>query len=336
MSDIGESLIASWLRHVKKCQIVQTNWTVDQEIEDDSTGLLKEAQDFFKNKFKKSDNEGYDIFPNKDIDYVIKQAECDAVGIDFINKIYYGVDIAFHSNKLGYGNSQENIKKIIEKSLRTALCFYNVLDILDNDDIKVSIIFATPKMSKNEEKIVKSALESLQRLFNSNGKKVTFDNYGNEKFYNMILHPLLEGENLFKYKDYNELFIRSIQLYELSTNFANKKTKNKKKQIDITLPLDTLPSEEDMKVGKYARTELINYLKNNDIELKPLLDKKGTKDNNFNIGYPLLMEEEPEGNYRDRYYREPFIIKDKPYYLCNNWKKTNKDEINTFIGKTKT
>lgn len=332
MSDIGESLIASWLRHVMKCQIVQTNWTVDMDVKNDITTVLKEAQKDFENgiggKMKR-----YNIFHDKSIDYVIKQAECDAVGIKFINKDkinYYGVDIAFHSNGLGYGNSEKNVTKIIEKSLRTALCFYNVLQIPSN--ASVSIIFATPKMSEEEENNANNALRELESIFNKKGyKNVEFHNYGNKNFFDEILNPLLKGDKLFKYKDYNELFIRSIQLYELSTNFVIKNT-NTKKNISITLP-----SEDDIKVGEHARKDLIEYLdKNVTKELLSLfLDKEGTK-KYFKIGYPLLMEEEPEGNYRDRYYRIPFIIRGNPYYLCNNWKDTNKKEIEDFIGNKKT
>lgn len=29
--EMGESLFYSWLRHVKECQIVQTNWTTSQQ-----------------------------------------------------------------------------------------------------------------------------------------------------------------------------------------------------------------------------------------------------------------------------------------------------------------
>lgn len=31
--EVGESLLLSWLKHIKKCQIVQTNWKASSKWE---------------------------------------------------------------------------------------------------------------------------------------------------------------------------------------------------------------------------------------------------------------------------------------------------------------
>lgn len=58
--EMGESLLYSWLRHVKECQIVQTNWKVSPQwntLHRSELQALMEATDqHFKERF------GYDIF----------------------------------------------------------------------------------------------------------------------------------------------------------------------------------------------------------------------------------------------------------------------------------
>lgn len=52
--EMGESLFYSWLRHVKECQIVQTNWKVSPQWqlqdEDALERLAKKADTLFSDK----------------------------------------------------------------------------------------------------------------------------------------------------------------------------------------------------------------------------------------------------------------------------------------------
>ena len=49
--EMGESLFYSWLRHVKECQIVQTNWKVSPQWnlknETDLENLMKSVESRF-------------------------------------------------------------------------------------------------------------------------------------------------------------------------------------------------------------------------------------------------------------------------------------------------
>ena len=49
--EMGESLFYSWLRHVKECQIVQTNWKVSSQWQLSNADALKEELkvDYFIN-----------------------------------------------------------------------------------------------------------------------------------------------------------------------------------------------------------------------------------------------------------------------------------------------
>ena len=58
--EMGESLFYSWLRHVKACQIVQTNWKVSQhwelKHEAEIEAMMKTIDNHFSSKY------GYGIF----------------------------------------------------------------------------------------------------------------------------------------------------------------------------------------------------------------------------------------------------------------------------------
>jgi hypothetical protein len=61
--EMGESLFYSWLRHVKECQLVQTNWKISPswEIknEEESKKLMNDVKVYFENKYN------YDLFKKK-------------------------------------------------------------------------------------------------------------------------------------------------------------------------------------------------------------------------------------------------------------------------------
>ena len=54
--EMGESLFYSWLRHVKECQIVQTNWKTSNQWElqneDEINKLFIAADKFFFEKYQ--------------------------------------------------------------------------------------------------------------------------------------------------------------------------------------------------------------------------------------------------------------------------------------------
>ena len=113
--EMGESLILSWLKPIKKCQIVQTNWKVSKTWE---TFKTKEVNDFYhlaKEKF------GEDIFKKNSQSQLIQQAEIDAVGVAYLKdntSTIYAVDIAYHESGLNYGSAKETVNKITKKITR--------------------------------------------------------------------------------------------------------------------------------------------------------------------------------------------------------------------------
>ncbi len=77
--EMGESLLYSWLRHVKECQIVQLNWKVspkwDLQKEDKLIEIMETTNSYFESNY------GYQIYKNNSLNQLLAQAEVDVLGI---------------------------------------------------------------------------------------------------------------------------------------------------------------------------------------------------------------------------------------------------------------
>ena len=76
---MGESLIYSWLRHEKCCQLAQTNWKASNYWEvdhwDKLSILVDKFQQFYEDKYQ------FSITKGGSVDQFLKQAEIDVLGI---------------------------------------------------------------------------------------------------------------------------------------------------------------------------------------------------------------------------------------------------------------
>ena len=325
MNDIGESMAASWLRHVEKCKIVTTNWTVDIEekysFHEKFVQLLNIGRQVFSKK-------GIEIFPNKELSSIIKQAECDVVGFQFqsgsISKLY-GIDVAVHSKGKGldYG---DNIKKIIEKSLRTALCFYTILGVKKNCPIE--IYFLTPKMDKNEKTAAEEALKCLKGTFK--GFKIKFILYANKSFYEEILEKL-NNKNHLDASDTNEQFMRSLVIMDMCKKYVKQKSQEERKEEEEA-------EKKEIQIGQLAQTELRTTLESIDVSIKSnsnlisrLQTIEGTKAYFEHLGNLALLVKDRSDNFARRYYSKPLVIGKEVYYMCNNWLTGDKENLQKFI-----
>ena len=104
----------SWLRHVKECQLVQTNWKSSQSWNLSNKELLTKIMNITAEYY--SSKYGMDIFRKSSLEQLLKQAEVDVIGISFSPEPFiYGIDIAFHENGLMYGNKLETAEIVIKK-----------------------------------------------------------------------------------------------------------------------------------------------------------------------------------------------------------------------------
>ena len=217
--EMGESLIYSWLRHVKQCQIVQTNWKPSAQWTLNHQADLQVIMKAVSARFPTS--AGYTVFGKSNpmtVQQFIMQAEIDVFGsLDLGHKIY-AVDVAFHENGLGYGSSVENASRIIKKCLRAAMCIYGYFDKKDAE-----VIFVAPKIHKADWLLIDQGIKDLQNELNGLGYDFVINvicDLSNPDFQKEIMDPVMSIVN--NVADTNELFVRSVQLLQMFYNCSSK------------------------------------------------------------------------------------------------------------------
>lgn len=299
--EMCESLMYSWMRHVMGCTIVQTNWKVSPEWQlknIDEVGLLL---DLFSKQFNVFEN-------NSSLDQIIRQGECDVIGIDLSgskNKIY-AAEVAFHRNGLGYKN---NIQKVTEKVIRTAFCIYLTTSIK-----KAEILFVSPRIANKVcDEIIKS-LNDITNVFTNNGFDYKFRLIANKEFQDIILDPIMLASN--SVDDTSELFLRSQQLIALFYPFD----------------INPLRVTGDLKIGKLAQVFFGKFAKEGKLTAKEVekLQMPEYSKNELGLNFPCLVKEGTEFNTL-RYYTTPIDIREEKYYLCSQWFETNRNKLENWI-----
>lgn len=141
--EIGESLIMSWLRHAKNCQVVQMNWKVSTHA--------------------------WQYFNEEQIDVIIdsvQQKFLQEYGLDLFKKIVvpvklFSVDIAFHENGLNYENKEETIARVLKKMVKMTV---TILEYFNST--KTDIIFASPKINNSVYNDLTNSVALLNKYIN--------------------------------------------------------------------------------------------------------------------------------------------------------------------------
>jgi hypothetical protein len=209
--EIGESLMLSWLRHVKGCQMVQLNWKPsvnswelynEQKLET----IMIESKQYFEDRY------GINIFKQtKSYSQLIQQGEVDALGIEINHsqiQHLYAIDIAFHENGLNYGSKEETLARVLKKMIRTAMIIIGYFN-LD----KAELIFASPKVHLAIYEPLAVYINNLNHFFTKYGVDFHFAVICNDQFKGDIFDEVTRHSKFIS--DTSELFMRSIQLYNL-------------------------------------------------------------------------------------------------------------------------
>lgn len=321
--EIGESLLLSWLKHIKECQLVQTNWKASYkwELKNKETleQLMRTSTQLFSQKY------GYDIYKgNKSIDQLLSQAEIDVIGINYEeNQSYiYAIDVAFHEAGLNYGSKDETVTRVIKKCLRTAMCIYGYFSFSTG-----TIIFTSPKINPSVEQDLMKCVDDISLVLKELGLNYKIRIISNDEFGEKILEPLLNV--LGDVADTSELFMRSLQMYNL---FATKTPKQVRAQRGtnerkITPELEVIESEgmdglKEMKIGVIVRTVLRKILEDGRVppeEIKKMQTKEYSKET-FDLQFPLLQKATlSQGKSPARYYSSPLKVFGEEYFLCSEW-----------------
>lgn len=199
--EMGESLMQSYLKHIKGCLITQTNWKTLRSWK-------KSNEDKAKAKFEKIKKEYPNIFSEKTkFEKMLNQAELDVIGI--ANDKIYMVEIAFHEQGLRYGNDDNKVRdRVLKKMIRA----YLVWEIYFSE-YSCEIIFASPKVNRSPNRLLNECFSKLKEYDFYEKEKVEFKYFANEEFKNEILLKTLR--TLKSDSDTSELFLRSAKLLKI-------------------------------------------------------------------------------------------------------------------------
>lgn len=233
--EIGESLALSYLKHVKKCVIYQTNWKVSSHWTINNKEKL--AAIFDKVRKEKAFT---GILKKSELDQFLKQAEIDAIGIDQTGKIY-AIDIAYHGDGLRYGSTEQAKARIMKKFVRSYLAVLRYFSSSFSDPSpegeRCEIIFASPRVIGERDESIRKYFNELIALLEPELKrdKVVFRYITNDEFKKVILDPTLKACE--KNADTNELFLRSYKLLNLP--YTEAKSTKKKASSSASSSLET-------------------------------------------------------------------------------------------------
>lgn len=322
--EMGESLLASWLKHVKGCKIVETNWKKSGNWEMNDKNDLS---DYVFEKIKQYP-ELFDAFKS-DLHQTLKQAEIDVIGINFEENTIYMIDVAFHEKGLNYGSKIETRDRVIKKLLRSYLM---ALQIFPN--FKYEILFVSPKVNHSTEELITDSFTIFKTDFIND--KVNFDYISNEEFKTKILIPVLEKTK--KESDTAELFLRSVKMMTMFNML--KETSDEKKfdrdKYKTNRSLMEKRTENGMKIGQFVQFKIKELFAKNLLSLEEIknLQSKEYSKIVFDLNFELLRSHEKsprDDKGKNRYYlREMFCGN---YYLTSQWFASNWEPFLKWVEK---
>jgi len=210
--EMGESLVISWLKHAKKCQIVQGNWKVSMKTWNlENEEMITEIIRFFSEYYLENNN--FQLFKSTtSVKQIIKQGEIDVLGVSIHSKQIenlYAIDVAFHEGGLNYTNRGGTEANILKKLVRMICTVIGYFDVKNAD-----VIFATPKMSETKYSALESEIENLQDLINSKwdldfNVRLIANKGFKEEIFDVVSNLASDVA------DTSELYMRAIQMYNL-------------------------------------------------------------------------------------------------------------------------
>jgi hypothetical protein len=318
--EIGESLIFSWLRHVRGCPIVQTNWKPSP-----AWPIRREpglVSDFEKMREIAAQRLGFEVFKRSSFQQFIRQAEIDVLGLRFSDAgaAAVAVDSAFHENGVQYGDLKETVGRILKKMIRTAFALDAYFDLHEAD-----IVFATPKMHDAVHEVLQGCWPELQSLLADCGSlsadRLRWRIVTNGDFVEQIIQPVLD--HMDQVADTSELFLRAQQLVRFCEVAPGQHRIHQSSA-------GARPVGGELKIGAHVRQTMARLAQAG--RLKPevigkLLDARYCK-MTFNLGLPFLKAIKPHfelANQRmdargyGRYWKDPLNIGESQFLMCSQW-----------------
>lgn len=239
--EIGESLVRTWVRHCRGCQLAELNWKPSPmwlgKITPELEGWYREGAVEFSEKVLKK---------TASVSQFLGQAEVDVLGVRFVQgkvEKVIAADIAFHTNGLQYGPKDETAARIVKKLFRTAL----TLD-LHFPGIPAEIVFLSPKVNPATVPGVLDAERMMRSFFEGRRGHFQFRTIINEGFKNIVLDDVTPLQK--HVADTSELYLRAVQLAGLFEDCVPRPPKattaprqSTPRAVGKTLPIEYVPSD---------------------------------------------------------------------------------------------
>jgi hypothetical protein len=335
--EIGESLLYSWLRHAKGCQLVQINWKASihsWEVKNEAAiqQLMLDTSELFRNKYNVELFKGTTSHTQ-----LLQQAEIDVLGTGFENGevSLYAIDVAFHEAGLNYGSKEETALRVAKKIVRSAMCIYGYFNILDGD-----IIFASPKINASVLTLTQEYTTEILALLIGAGLNYKVRIITNDDFHELIMKPVIAASATVA--DTSELFMRSMQMYNMFAGTTVRPVlrtarvigppEDSQENIDIT----GFKGLKEMKIGVLVRSVLTAMLQNHEIskdEIELMQTERYSKDT-FHIQYPLLRKASlSNGEKVLRYWAGAIEAYGERYFICSEWFEVPQNNDRLFFMK---
>jgi hypothetical protein len=332
--EIGETLILSWLKHIKNCQITQLNWSPSNSFSINNIEDINKIIDSIQELLYEKHNISISL-SNFHKEY-IHQNYIGVVGLDIqegaienlyaVNSFY---ENTYSSDELYYTQFEILINQITRMAL-SIIGFFNIR--------KGNIILAAPKMHNEHAELLKSVMESLNTIFHSYNLKYQFSLYLNEDFEKWIFDPVCNNLNVGT--NPSELFLDSIKLYNSIIK------ENSLMDYNASGITESNSEYQFEKIGSLVRREFGKLILEGKIDeeiIEQLTDSKFSK-NTFNLNYAMLKKINDSQslyvqrmvNGYGRYYSYKYEINGKKYLLCNDWYEKSRSKFLNWLEKQNT
>ena len=308
--EIGESLACSYLRHVERCWLVQTNWKAPEHWGRRLSDAELEA--LFAEMKRRFDPDGAVFKQTKYAAQFLKQGEIDIVGVGQQGGVH-AMEVAFHEAGLNYGSTAETKNRVLKKMLRTLL----ILRAHHPPQTPLHIYFLSPKVNPAVQKPLEEAFVALQMAHPDVDWRLRI----NDDFVNRIVKPTLE--NASDVADSSELFVRSAKLLDLAGLPRSTQDEEDPNEDDDDEGADNIGEVQPlvralMRTLLVARPALLS-----DAEKSNLQDnvycKRGLRLRIGNFSLIRRIELGTTGNDgRNRYYTDRY----GEFYVCSQWGKS--------------
>ena len=262
--NVAEEMCASWLRHVKKCAVVQLNFRVSKLWHEIDGGEPLEMCNALRKRLEK--HYGFKLFgikkriKDRDLKQIFNSAELDVVGFDFGMEELLICEVADHRRGCDYGGKDLTIRKVAEKVVR-AVAVARTYTSVEHITVYVVATMISKPMHKSIQVLIDRINDYYETCADDKCQVQIIPILGHE------VVPLLLNDLLTVAEDANidDLFVRSLGLVNTyyfmldCSRFYNKQNVSNRRITKVVRETkqrlgDTLRKcEEDFNKHKQAR-----------------------------------------------------------------------------------